>query len=196
MNHHFDAILIVVSHTVFIQATVFGKSHLTLLPLNRQRPHGWEHHKSLRFLHHGLTQGTLEDEDAERCPSQYKTAKSNRDQPVKNASLISTTEYMVQRRRIDNEHCKARAAKYTGKVVGVADERKAEGDLELALDSEHIEALVEEDAKIHYRHCLGQGIYLHWTGDYLSTRIMEIWTGSGEVDSGLLRITEFIRRES
>jgi len=45
---------------------------------------------------------------------------------------------MVQRRRIDNEHRKARAAKDTGKVVGVADERKAEGDLELALDGEHL----------------------------------------------------------
>jgi len=102
---------------------------------------------------------------------------------------------MVQRRRIDNEHRQARAAKDTGKVVGVADERKAEGDLELALDGEHIEALVEEDAQIHYRHRLRQGIYLHWTGDHLPTGIMEIWAGSGEVDAGFLCITEFIRRE-
>jgi len=45
----------------------------------------------------------------------------------------------MQRWRIDNEHRKARAAKDTGKVVVVANERKAKRNLELALDSEHLQ---------------------------------------------------------
>jgi len=103
---------------------------------------------------------------------------------------------MMQGGRIDNEHRKARAAKDTGKVVVVANERKAKGNLELALDSEHVEALGYEDTQIHYRLTLRQGIHLHWAGDYLPTGIMEIWACSGEIDAGLLRIAEFIRSET
>jgi len=85
--------------------------------------------------------GTLEHVDAERRPSKQETTESHRDQPVKRAGLISTTENAVQRRRVDDKHCKARAAKNSRKVVVVAYERKTEGNLELALDREYIEAL-------------------------------------------------------
>jgi hypothetical protein len=48
------------------------------------------------------------------------------------------TENMVQRRRVYDEHCKARAAKDTRKVVVIADEGKSEGHPKLALDGEHL----------------------------------------------------------
>jgi hypothetical protein len=114
--------------------------------------------------------------------------------------LLTHTKDLVQRRCVNNEHCKAGTAEDTRKIVVVADERPTERDSKLAFHGKHlqklkvnfdtatqcrhrthIETLIQEDAQINHGLSLRQGIHLHRTSDGLSTRIMKRRASPGEV---------------
>lgn len=113
--------------------------------------------------------------------------------------MLCTTEDDVQRRGIDDEHAQTGSGDDTGKVVVIANNAAAEGELELGLDSEnlqthdvsgtptqadtgtHVEALDDEHGEVHYRLRLREGIDLLRSGDDLATAIGEIRSVLDEV---------------
>ena len=103
------------------------------------------HHQALDILHPRILDALAHQDDTNARPSEEQAAERDGDEPVQRRELVGASEDDVQRRGIDDEHAQAGTSEDASEVVVVADDVPAEGERELRLYSEDVEALDDED---------------------------------------------------
>ena len=96
------------------------------------------HHQPLDVLHARLLDALAQKQHADTGPHEQQYAKRRRDKPVKRQKVEGAAEDDVERRRVDDENAQACASEDAREVVVVSDNRLAEREAELRLNSEDL----------------------------------------------------------